>query len=196
MNMTLEKAFMFSDIAMVIENDMIIHKKFNPEQYINIMLNSKIGNIGFRYFMLNTHKCNLFRFNMLNEDFVLPMPIDRKDIGHPVEFGQNIFSRKFIETIGPFLENENDTDKVERTFVNAYVKQLGPDVNTLNDSYIKVIPMKYLHQMMNDKTGLFYHIGIFSQHNPNAVWNNMLIPKEYHHLSNDKLDEDFCNQYI
>lgn len=189
MNIVLEHAFEFSDVAMLIENDMIIHRDIYPAKYIQALMQSNIGNIGFRYFSKSTHKCNLY--NIDTPEFVVPVPISSADVGYPADFGQNIFSKRFIKKLGPFLENENDAALVEKTFVNTYAKQLGPGM----DSMLKVIPVKYLHELMNDPKGVFFHIGIFSQHNKGVEWNRHLIPQTYHFMSDDKLDEAMCSQF-
>lgn len=187
--MALEKAFMFSPIAMCIENDMILHKDLDVHKYIELLLHTNVGNVGFRYYMQQSHKCKLIQFEFNGTMFIATFPENENDIGYPVDFGENIFSKKFIDQIGPFTENNNAADAVEKDFVNAYVKQLKNP-----NCMVKAYDLSCFHTMMNDNNSTFYHVGIFSQHS-NAKWNEKLIPAEYHDLSNEKLDDELLNKY-
>ena len=174
MNMVCEKVFEFSQYIMLIENDMLIHRPLDVIPYIEILNNTNVGCVSFKCYSEQMHKCKSSFYEINGNKYCIPIPLTSES--YAIDFGQNILSKRLYEKLGKFIENTNETDMVEKTFAMAYVKQLQEPT-----SIIKVIPYEYLHDMMNDNKGVFYHVGIHSQHS-NAVWNPTLIPQCYHNL--------------
>lgn len=190
MNKCCDEAFGTSEHVLCIENDMILHRDLFIDQFIDLLEHTNAGNVQFRYFSPSTHKCNVKLFEFNGKNYMFTIPGNDINITCPVSFGQNFFKKEFYEAIGKFLENEFDTDKVERSFINNYCRQLSsmkPLVNALC--------MDDAHSMMNDERGYFYHIGINCQHDENVKWNKKIIPCQYHYLSDDSLDSFFRSKF-
>ena len=191
MNTCCDEAFKMSEFVLCIENDMILHRDMHAYQFIDVLRSTNVGNMQFRYFSPEANKCdiNIFKFN--GNNYMCTFPQNGIDQTCPVSFGQNLFKREFYESIGKFLENEQDTDKVEKKFVIDYCNQLKschPLMNALclNDA----------HTMMNDDKGYFYHIGINCQHRAGVIWNKSIIPCQYHYLSDEVVDSSFRKCFL
>ena len=169
MNDCCKKAFEDSRFALMIENDMILHRDLHIDNYLDTLDSTNVGNVQFKYFNTTTHKCAMNSFEHNNTAYICTLPLAQESCA--VSFGQNLFSKRWFEKIGGFLANELDTDKVERDYRNKYATQLSQPFPLFN-----VIDANNLHQTMNDERGYFYHIGIHSQHST-AKWNKDMIPE-------------------
>ena len=190
MNACCDEAFKTSNNVLCIENDMILHRDLHIEQFIDLLEGTNVGNVQFRYFSPTTHKCNVKVFEFHGKNYMLTLPGEDFSTTCPVSFGQNFFKKEFYESIGKFLENELDTDKVERSFVNNYCSQL-----ISKSPLVNVLCMDDAHAMMNDERGYFYHIGINCQHKEGVKWNKSIIPCQYHYLSDDNIDSAFRSKF-
>ena len=189
-NACCDEAFKTSKHVLCVENDMILHRDLHIDQFIDLLDSTNVGNVQFRYFSTATHKCSAKVFEFKGKNYMFTLPGDDMNATCPVSFGQNFFKKEFYGAIGKFLSGEFDTDKVERSFVQSYCKQL-----TSESPLVNALCTDDAHSMMNDERGYFYHIGINCQHKAGVKWNKNIIPCQYHYLSDDNVDSAFRSKF-
>lgn len=182
MNIGLEESYLIGcNYALIVENDWILVRDLEMDNYIEAISNSSIAIVDFKWTQSKGEEVNYGGMT-----FLVRKGRGRGGCSYNVEFGCFLIDRRLHEKVGGFKEGEGSTNIAEIAFVRDY--DMIPDDIRIS-RYLVVHDKELSHPFLNSPGCVFLHVGIKSQHENQPDWE---CPSEYRYLSDEEKDIDLC----